>query len=174
MTKNVDFLSQLNNLILKCCEIYEPTRSRPSLSWTFWMSWSYCTSSLLQPALITLQCVRRSSAAAAQRSHWWEQRPVSSSWTHVGEAALWENSLTVDYAWRQVTCQVSRNEAEIKPPFASQVRPLFKLDSSFFFSPCALWCECEMRKRQTDWYSGQMFWHIWWKMFKCSDEIQAE
>lgn len=60
----------------------------------------------------------------------WEQGAVSSSWTCVSEAALWENSQTLDYAWRQVTCQVFHNEAETKLPFTSLVRPLFRL---FFF-----------------------------------------
>lgn len=125
-----------DNLILKFCEIHEQPCFRLPLS-------SEChqateLSPLLHPALVTLHCLVLQSpccrCSPLKKPNCWEQAPVSSSWTHVSEAALWENSETdlLDYAWRQVTCQVLHNENAIKTPFTSQVRPLLKLDYFFF------------------------------------------
>lgn len=143
---------QLNNLILKWCETYEQPCLRLSLS--FWLSECHQVIAYRRPSsllLITLHClIPCCFCSLLPQPDWWEQGPVSSSWTHVSEAALWENSDTdlLDYAWGQVTRQVLHNEIAIEMPFTTQVRPVwqnmmifgvwntFKFTTNFLASCC--------------------------------------
>lgn len=144
---------QRDNLILKCCEIYEQMCSvhlmRCHKTIQAFIILDLLNVIKLFHILGPAVCFNNSTLSDARlfpcrrcspltQADWWEQGAVSCSRTHVGEAALWENSETgtIDYAWRQATCPVIQNETEIKLLFTLQLRPLLKLE---FFVWAVLW-----------------------------------
>lgn len=145
---------QRDNLILKCCEIYEKMCSvhliRCHKTIQAFIILDLLNVIKLFHILGPAVCFNNSTLSDARlfpcrrcspltQADWWEQGAVSCSRTHVSEAALWENSETgtIDYAWRQVTCLVIHNETEIKLLFTPQLRPSLKLE--FFFVWAVIW-----------------------------------
>lgn len=129
------------------CEIYEQTCSRLSLSRTLWMSLSYRTSWLLQPALITMH--RGTLLLSALTS------PLEGAATCELQLNTCQRAGAPGRLADVRLCMTAGDLPGL--PWWGWNRAAVHLTGPALLYPCVLWWECQTIERQTDSYSGQIF-----------------